>query len=294
MDSAAIRQVRSFNRTVAERIGALDNQFLRRGRPMSEARLLWEIGPEGAEVRGLRERLGIDSGYLSRVFRSLEEQGFVTLRASPEDRRVRRVYLTAAGLKERAELDRRSDTLAVTILEVLTDRQREALTAAMGEVERLLPASMVRFAIEDPTTADAKWCFARYFAELDTRFDAGFDPALSISADAYELTPPLGALVVARLRGQPVGCGALKFHPDSPAELKRMWIAPAMRGLGVGRQLLADLERNAREAGVTVIRLETNRALSEAIALYRRSEYVEVDAFNAEPYAHHWFEKHLK
>ncbi len=294
MDGAAVRQVRSFNRTVAERIGALDDRFLQRGRPMGEARLLWEIGPDGAEIRELRGRLGIDSGYLSRVLRSLEKQGLVRTRAHHEDGRVRRASLTKAGLKERAELDRRSDALAVSILDTLSDRQRGLLTAAMGEVERLLQASMVGFAIEEPTTTDARWCFDQYFAELDKRFDAGFDPALSIPADAQELTPPLGVLVIARLRGRSVGCGALKFHRERPAELKRMWIAPSVRGLGVGRRLLGELERHARKAGVTVLRLETNRTLNEAIALYKRSGYVEVDAFNAEPYAHHWFEKRLR
>jgi len=163
-----------------------------------------------------------------------------------------------------------------------------------SQVERLLQASSVSFAVHDPMTADAKWCFEQYFAELDTRFDAGFDPALSISADAQELTPPCGVLVIARLGGQPVGCGALKFHQERAAELKRMWITPSVRGLGVGRRLLGELERHAREAGVAVLQLETNRALSEAIALYRRSGYVEVDAFNTEPYAHHWFEKRLR
>jgi len=121
----------------------------------------------------------------------------------------------------------------------------------------------------------------------------GFNPALSISADAHDLTPPAGALFIARLRGQPVGCGALKLHRNAPAELKRMWIAPAARGLGLGRRLLLELEQHAGEAGVSVVRLETNRALDEAIALYRRSGYVEVEAFNSEPYAHHWFEKRL-
>jgi ribosomal protein S18 acetylase RimI-like enzyme len=72
-----------------------------------------------------------------------------------------------------------------------------------------------------------------------------------------------------------------------------MWIAPQVRGLGVGRRLLDELERYAREAGVAVLRLETNRTLTEAIALYRRAGYVEVAPFNAEPYAHHWFEKRL-
>jgi len=151
----------------------------------------------------------------------------------------------------------------------------------------------VSFAIEDPTTDDARWCIEQYFAELDARFDAGFDPARSIPADAHELVPPSGALIVARLDGKPIGCGALKFHGDAPAELKRMWVAPRARGLGVGRRLLEELERHARDAGVTIVRLETNHALTEAIALYRRSGYVEVERFNEEPYAHHWFEKRL-
>jgi DNA-binding MarR family transcriptional regulator/GNAT superfamily N-acetyltransferase len=293
MDALAIAQVRSFNRTVTEGIGALDDRFLSRARPLGEARLLWEIGPDGAEVRALRARLSLDSGYVSRLLRSLTQQGLVRVRATKDDRRVRSAVLTKAGLAERAELDRRSDALALRILEPLSKRQRAALVAAMTEVERLLQSSMVRFAIEDPTTPDARWCFEQYFGELDARFDGGFDPALSISADAHELTPPAGALLIARLRDRPVGCGALKHHRDAPAELKRMWIAPAARGLGLGRRLLHELEQHARKAGVTVLRLETNRALSEAVVLYRQSGYVEVAAFNDEPYAHHWFEKLL-
>ena len=293
MDALAVQQVRSFNRTVVERIGALDDQFLGRARPIGEARTLWEIGPDGIEVRTLRARLALDSGYLSRVLRSLEQQGLITVATSSADRRVRRAHLTAAGLAERAELDRRSDAVAQRVLEPLSGGQRTRLVAVMGEVEQLLRASMVRIALEDPATPDARWCIAQYFAELNTRFDAGFDPSLSISADAHELTPPAGLLLIARMREQPVGCGALKFHPGAPAEVKRMWVAPAARGLGLGRRLLEALERHAREHGVAVLRLETNRSLHAAIALYRRAGYREVDAFNDEPYAHHWFEKQL-
>ena len=72
-----------------------------------------------------------------------------------------------------------------------------------------------------------------------------------------------------------------------------MWVAPAARGLGVGRKLLDALEQRAREHGSRTVRLETNRSLTEAITMYRGAGYVEVDAFNAEPYAHHWFEKRL-
>ena len=178
IEEASIQKVRSFNRTVAERIGAVSDRFLQRSRPMNEARLLWEIGHDGAEVRELRSRLGIDSGYLSRVLRSLERQALVMTRADREDQRVRRASLTRAGLHERKELDRRSNELALSILEALSARQRDRLMTAMGEVERLLQASMVCYAIEDPTSADARWCFNQYFAELNRRFEGGFDPGL--------------------------------------------------------------------------------------------------------------------
>ena len=293
MNVSAVQQVRSFNRIVAERIGALDDRFLKRDRPIGEARLLWEIGPQGSEVRELRSRLGLDSGYFSRVLRSLEKQRLIRTRVVPEDRRLRRIFLTKTGLAERAELERRSDELASNILESLSDQQRSVLTTAMGQVEQLLRASMISFGIEPPSTADAQWCFNQYFAELNSRFDGGFDPGLSRTAYAEELTPPSGLLILARLQGRPVGCGALKFHKKKPAELKRMWIAESARGLGVGRRLLAELERHARNAGVRVLHLETNQSLNEAIQLYRRSGYVEVEPFNAEPYAHHWFEKQL-
>jgi len=225
--------------------------------------------------------------------RSLEKQRLIRTRVIPEDRRLRRIFLTKTGLAERAELERRSDELATNILQTLSDQQRSVLTAAMRQVEQLLRASMITFEIEPPGTPDARWCFDQFFSELNSRFDGGFDPGLSISADPQELTLPMGLLILARLQGRPVGCGALKFHKKQPAELKRMWIAESARGLGVGRRLLAELERHARKAGVKVLRLETNRALNEAIHLYRRSGYVEVEAFNAEPYAHHWFEKRL-
>lgn len=293
MDRAAVRQIRGFNRTVAERIGALSDNFLGRSRPMGESRTLWEIGPEGTEVRHLRERLHLDSGYMSRVLRSLERQGLIEVQPSPDDARVGYVALTRKGHAERAELDRRSDEVARGFLEPLDDEQRKKLLTAMTEVERLLRASMVDFAIEDPTTSAARWCIEQYFSELNARFDAGFDPSRTISADADELTPPAGVLLIARLRGEPIGCGALKFHPGAPADVKRMWIAPHARGLGVGRRLLNELERHARDAGVHVLRLETNRALKEAIQLYRSAGYQEVPAFNDEPYAHHWFEKQL-
>jgi ribosomal protein S18 acetylase RimI-like enzyme len=163
----------------------------------------------------------------------------------------------------------------------------------MARVEGLLRASEVRIAREDPTSTEARWCIEQYFVELQTRFEMGFDRSRTNSAEAHELVPPVGALLIARLRGAPVGCGALKLHPGEPAELKRMWVAREARGLGLGRRLLLELERYAQQAGASGVRLETNRSLTEAIQLYRSSGYREVPAFNTETYAHHWFEKSL-
>ena len=84
-----VEQVRSFNRTVTQRIGALDEEFLSRARPLGQARVLWEIGRDGCDVRLLRARLDLDSGYLSRVLRALEGAGLVAVRPSEADGRVR-------------------------------------------------------------------------------------------------------------------------------------------------------------------------------------------------------------
>ena len=163
----------------------------------------------------------------------------------------------------------------------------------MAEVERLLRASSFTIAPEDPASPDAQWCIRQYCEELARRFPAGFDPALSIPADPAQMSPPAGFLLIARRGQEAVGCGAVFLHGAAPAEIKRMWIAPEARGSGLGRRVLRALERHARAAGATVLHLETNGALSEAIQLYRAEGYQEVAAFSVDPYAQHWFEKRL-
>jgi DNA-binding MarR family transcriptional regulator/RimJ/RimL family protein N-acetyltransferase len=293
MHTQQVEQVRRFNRTVTHRVGALEDGYLSRSRPLAQARLLWEIGTGGAEVRSLRSRLDLDSGYLSRLLRALEADGLATVEGDGTDGRVRTARLTPAGLAERAELDRRSDELATSILTPLDGRQRERLVTAMAEVDRLLTASMVDIAILDPRHHHARHCMREYFAELGRRFEGGFDPGHTLPTRDEEMTPPAGLLLVATLHSDPVGCCALKFHGDDPAEVKRMWVAAAVRGLGLGRRLLAEVEAHANQHGVRTLHLDTNRSLTEAIAMYRAAGYREVAAFNDEPYAHHWFEKTL-
>lgn len=307
MDETQIRQVRSFNRLVTQRVGALEESYLQRGRPLSEARLLFEAGraeePAGIDVRALRQRLELDSGYLSRLLRSLEGQGLVEVRRRADDARVRTVTLTKAGRAERDTYEALSDQLADAILAPLDAPRRERLVAAMAEVERLLARAALDVRPEDPDTADARGCLEAYVRELAERFEAGFDPARSNPIAAADMRPPRGCLVLARMAGRPVGCGALKGRLDGSGahgggaaaigEIKRMWVDPSARGLGVARRILEALEALAREAGFTTLRLETNGTLVEAQALYRSAGYGEVAPFNGEPYAHHWFEKAL-
>jgi DNA-binding MarR family transcriptional regulator/GNAT superfamily N-acetyltransferase len=293
MADAMVEQVRRFNRLVTERIGALNDRFLGRPIPLGEARLLWEIGLEKREVRLLRSRLGLDSGYLSRLLRSLEAAGLVEVAVSPEDARIRVTRLTPAGRRERAALDRRSDELAASLLAPLTAEQRERLVSAMGEVERLLVAGSVQISPVDPEHPDAQYCLAEYVAELNQRSTRRFDPSVGATALPHELRPPAGQFFVAYLHGEPIGCGAVKHHADAPAEIKRMWLAPRARGLGLGRRLLGTLEGCARTGGARIAHIETSAVLSEALSLYRSSGWVEVPRFNDEPFADHWFEKEL-
>lgn len=293
MDAEQIDQVRRFNRTVTERVGVLQDNYLACDRPIGEARLLWEIGEQGQDVRRLRERLGLDSGYVSRLLRALRADGLVTVEPHPRDRRVRQVRLTRAGHAERAVLDGRSDELAGSLLAPLDTAQRARLVAAMAEVDRLLTASTVILDALDPEHPDAQHCLRSYSGELAERFETGFDPVLSLLPDPAGLRMPHGLFLVARLHGEPVGCAGLKLPQDGSAEIKRMWVAPRARGLGLGRRFLAELEARAREHGRDVLRLDTNQALTAAIRLYRATGYEEVPAFNEERYADHWFEKRI-
>lgn len=292
--SSLVAQVRRFNRTITQRAGALNDHFLSRDRPLAMSRLLWEIGTEGGEIVMLRSRLGVDSGQMSRMLRALESDELVTVTPSAVDARVRVARLTPKGLTERATLDEHSDEVAASILDPLDDAQRAELVSAMRTVERLIATSLIELRQVDPASSDAQRCLRAYVAELNRRApQRGFDPSQGATADPHEVRPPRGAFVLAYLRGEAIGCGAVKHQPDNVTDIKRMWVAESARGLGLGRRLLEHLERLAREHGSSEAHLETSDVLPEAITLYRSSGYVEVPPFNDEPFADRWFAKPL-
>ena len=291
---AEIDHIRRFNRTVTQRVGALNDRFLARDRPLASSRLLWEIGAEGAEVVMLRARLGVDSGQMSRMLRGLEADGLVTVTPSDADGRVRVARLTGPGLAERAVLDARSDELAASILGPLDPTQRTELVSAMRTVARLLAASLVELREvdpEEPRRAALPACVRRRAQSPGAR-------ARLRSAQGRDRRAPRGAASARRVRRRlPARGGDRLRGGEAPAWRRDRHQAHVAGRVGPrprARPAPARAPRAARpRARVHAGPLETSDVLPEAIALYRSAGYVEVAAFNDEPFADRWFTKPL-
>ncbi len=288
-----VTTLRRFNRSYTQRIGVLDDSFLGSGRPLGPSRLLFEIGPDGAGVLDLRARLGLDSGYLSRLLRQLEAEGVVTVTSDPDDARRRVGTLTDHGLGEWSALDRKSDELAERLVAPLSERQRQQLGEALATADRLLRAATMSFDAVDPESADAIWALEQYFAELDRRFPTGFDPGNALRGDAPSYRSPNGVFVVVHSDGEPAACGGVQRIDETTCEIKRMWVRAEWRGVGLGRRLLDHLEQRCRELGGARVVLDTNSVLTEAISMYERAGFRSTECYNDNPYALRWFEKQL-
>ena len=285
--------LRRFNRSYTQRIGALDESFLGLGLPLGSARLLFEIGAEGTTVHQLRARLGLDSGYLSRLLRRLEDTGLVKVGPDPADRRRRTVGLTKKGQTTWRKLDDRSEQLARHLVEPLTGRQRQRLTDALATADLLVRAATVTLETVDPTAPEAVTAVGHYFAELDRRFENGFDPGDALTTDAAAMSAPRGVFVVAVSEGEPVACGGVQRLEPGVCEIKRMWVHDDWRGAGLGSRLLRRLEDEATRLGCRRVRLDTNGTLLEAIAMYERAGYQPIGRYNDNPYAQAWFERNV-
>jgi len=283
--------VRRFNRSYTQRIGALEDSFLGMGMPLSHERLLYEIGSAPGAIQGLRARLGLDSGYLSRLLRRLESKGLAVVTEDPNDRRRRRVDLTPKGRTHWVELEKRSDERARLLVDPLAERQRERLARALAEADLLVRAATVSLETVAPESETARKAVGHYFAEIGRRF--GYVATGESEKDAKLLASPQGAFVVAVSDGDPVACGGIQTIRDGVGEVKRMWVHDNWRGAGLGSRLLRHLEDVSRSLGHRMVRLDTNRALNEAIGMYERAGYVRIARYNDNPFATHFFERAL-
>ncbi len=291
-DGDVVAAVRTFNRTYTPRIGVLDESFLGTGMPLGCARLLYEVGVDEVTVLALRRRLGLDSGYLSRLLRRLETAGLAAVVADPHDRRRRVARLTAKGRRTWHRLDKRSDQVAADVVAGLSPRQQRELANALAAAERLIRLGSLQLELVAADDGEAIWAMSEYFAELARRFTNGFDPGDALTADvpAYSASNG-GGFLIGRIDDRVVACGGLMRFDRSTVEIKRMWVHPDWRAGGVGRRTLAALEQHAAGCGYGRVVLDTNAALTEAIAMYQRSGYRAIARYNDNPYAMHWFEK---
>ncbi len=291
MQHDPVARFRRFARAVTREVGALDTSFLGRGRPLGSARVLNAIGGGRGEVGGIRDYLGLDSGLMSRLLRGLEEEGLVETVPHPEDARRRVATLTEAGRREYEAYEALSDARASALLDATP--HAEALLRAMDLIASALGRDTVAIEEADPESDAARHCLGAYYAELARRFPQGFDVGRSRDPDARDMVRPRGAFLLAMSDGLPIGCVALKGSGGAAGEIKRLWISPAARGLGIAKRLMQAAEDIARELGMAMLRLDTNSALPEARRLYESTGWTGIDRFNDDPYPDLFFEKRL-
>jgi len=284
---SATEVLRRFNRTYTQRVGVLEESFLGLGRPLAASRLLFEIGAAGADVRGLRLRLGLDSGHLSRLLRALEDEGLVVVTPHPHDGRRRHADLTGHGREELDRLEDASRARADSVLDGLTPGQQVRLAEALATAETLVRTSGLSLLEVDPAGDLAATAMARYVAELDARMPRGFDPG--------PLPPPETVVVATEPTDPdvPVACGGLQTLAPGIGEVKRVWVDDAWRGAGLGSRVVRHLEDLARDRGLDLVRLDSNGALVEAIAMYERMGYTPIERYNDNPYAEVFLERRL-
>ena len=284
----AVGRLRRFNRLLTRRIGLVADRYL--GSPLSfaQARLLYEVGLLAPlATHHLRRLLAVDPAALSRGLAALEARQLIRRHVDPGNRRNRIVEVTARGRTLLATLDRRADARVAAMIAGLAARDRRGLVEAVDQARRLLLRVVLRIERRADHDADVRAAQAAYLAEIARRFGRPLDPW-----NQGPLTPARSLLVVDE--GRPVGCGVLRDLAPGVGEIKRMWLHPDARGLGLGTRLLAALESAARYAGHHAVRLDTNESLREAIALYESAGYRRIARYNDNPDATRFYAKSLR
>lgn len=292
MPDQATTRLRRLNRAVTRETGALDTSYLGRGRPLGAARVLHLCTPEGTDVALIRETLALDSGLLSRLLRSLESEGLVETRTAPADRRRRIACLTPQGQAERAAYEALNDGLATRLLS-RAPRLRSEILAAADLIANILNADHIQITRADPDDPEVLAALAAYGDYLTATIpDEGPNPIQLPLPDAPAYRPPHGAVLLARSDGFTLG--TVSLHPLAPGlgEIKRLFIAPSARGLGLARRLMRAIEDEARALGYRNLKLDTNGALTKALALYHADGWQPCPPYSAFP-ATHWFSKPL-
>ena len=279
-----VAAVRGFNRFYTRKLGVLDQHLLDSPFSLSEARVMYELAHrDDAAAKEIGIELGLDAGYLSRIVQSFEENGLITRKPLPADRRQYQLSLTAKGRQAFARLDRRSQDEVGTMLGQLGEAERARVVNAMRTIEHLLePRTGARpgVLLRSHRPGDIGWVVSRHGAIYAQEY--GWD--ISFEALVAEITaqflrsfdPSREHCWIADIDGEPVGSIFLVKASDEVAKLRLLLVEKKARGLGVGRALTDQCIRFAREKGYRSITLWTQSMLVAARDIYQRAGFVRV------------------
>jgi DNA-binding MarR family transcriptional regulator/GNAT superfamily N-acetyltransferase len=293
MDLGRVSTVRSFNRFYTSVIGLLSEGLLETPYTLTEARVIFELAQSDVtDVPTLRQTLGLDAGYLSRVFGRLETRGLLRREQSKTDGRRQRVRLTAGGRRAFRTLDGRSAAEVAGLLDKLTDEEQRDLVSAMGRIQKLLEGSgpPQALVLRPPHSGDFGWVVHRHgviyaqeygwdetFEALVARIVADFVDHRDVKRDAVWM---------AELDGDTVGCVFCAKKEESTAQLRLLLVEPRARGKGVGTRLCDQCVRFARSAGYKRLMLWTNDVLEDARRIYERAGFELVEEERHRSFGH--------
>jgi DNA-binding MarR family transcriptional regulator/N-acetylglutamate synthase-like GNAT family acetyltransferase len=277
-----ISAIRAFNRFYTRKLGVLNQQLLESSFSLSEARVLYELANrENPAAKEIGIELGLDPGYLSRIIQNFDENGLITRKPLPSDRRQYRLSLTAKGRQAFARVNRSSHDDVADMLATLRRGDGQRLIAAMAVIERLLGASAVApppAILREPRPGDMGWVVqshgSLYASEYG--FDSGFEGLVAEIAAKFlaSFDASRERCWIAELDGAQVGSVFLVRHTDDVAKLRLLLVDPAGRGHGLGQRLVAECIAFARQCGYRKITLWTQSILVAARRIYQHAGFV--------------------
>jgi DNA-binding MarR family transcriptional regulator/predicted GNAT family N-acyltransferase len=276
-----IAAVRAFNRFYTRRLGVLDQHLGRSPFSLSEARVLYELAHrDDLAAKDIGIELGLDPGYLSRIVQNFDEKGLITRKPLASDRRQVRLSLTAKGRQTFAKLNLSSQNEVAAMLAVLSSGDARRLTQAMATIEELLeprPGERAPFLLRSHRVGDIGWVISRQAAAYAEEY--GWD--ISYEALVAEICaqfiknydPSREHCWIAEVCGEPVGSIFLVKGTDQIAKLRLLLVEKKARGLGVGRALVEQCIRSAREKGYSKMTLWTQSILLAARGIYQSAGF---------------------
>ena len=300
--TTTVSRIRAFNRRWTEVLGLLDRQLLGTPHSLTDARVLFELshstGPDGTTERlDLRQTLGIDASFLTRVLSRLERTGLVESMRSPSDGRQRLLRLTAAGRGAAAELDQLSAAQIGGLLAPLTSDQRRTLAESTAVAAALVtPVAAREVQVRDLEPGDRGWIVQRHGAIYADEYgwNDDFERLVARIVADFVGSPDTGEQAwIAEVDGARAGCVLCCRRDDESAQLRLLLVEPWARGLGVGHRLVDECLRFARESGYEDIILWTNDVLGAARRIYEAAGFELVDeephhSFGHELVGQHW------